>query len=137
MRPITDWCSHCALFFDDSGRYVGKKSLSWKDKHFSFARREFNFFPERSSFFKLKTLFRTTKYYHYNLNDPMPLVLSKSVEPVLDSLVYKSILDSDLVSKLNPKKDDFFGFLASWKGLILLICIGAGIYYFASGGSLT
>lgn len=137
LTPITHWCSHYAVFYDDNGLYVGKKKIKWKDKFFSWNNRSYNFLPDDSSFFKVTRILSSQRYYFYNVNNAMPLVLDKKLEPVLDNSAYKSILDSDLVKKLNPKKSNFLEFFGSWKGLLLLLVIGAAAYYFLSGGSLT
>ncbi len=81
MRPVTDWCKHFALFFDDNGYYLGKKRVKWSEKTFSFKARSYNFVPEKSTFFKLRTIFSTRKYYLYNLDNPMPFLLNKNPEP--------------------------------------------------------
>lgn len=137
LTPITDWCSHVAVFFDDSGLFLGKKKIKWKEKFFTWNGRAYNFLPEQSSHFKIIRILRSTKYYLYNVNDAMPLILDKKLEPVVDNSAYKSILESDLVKKLNPKKNSLLEFLASWKGVLFLIVVGALIYYFASGGKVT
>lgn len=137
FRPFSDYCSHYGVFFDDLGYYVGRVKLDYKERKFYYKDRAFNFKPKESSFFKYATLFRTKKYYFYNINNPDPILIDKKVEPIMDAGVYKTILDSDLVKKLNPKSNNLLDFIGGWKGLILLLVVGAVIYYFASGGSLT
>lgn len=137
FRPITDWCSHKAVFFDDNGLPVGQKSLKYNELTFSFNDASYNFLPSESSYFKRKGLWKTTKYYFYNVNDPMPLKIQKNIEPLIRSDVYKTILDSDLVKKLNPRKTNLLDLIGGWKGLIILGIAVLLIYYFLNGGSLT
>lgn len=137
FRPFTDFCSHYALFYDDNGVYVGKKRVPYRKRHFAFKERMYNFLPDDSSFFKYRSLMSTKKFYYYNINNPMPFRLKKTAEPVVDASTYKSILDSDLVKKLNPKKSNLLDLIGGWKGLVILLIVGAVVYYFASGGSLT
>lgn len=137
LRPITDWCSHKALFYDDLGHFVGSKTLKYNEPYFEYGGGVYNFLPEKSTFFKLRTLFKTTKYYQYNIHDPMPLLLDKKLSPVIHPTTYKTILDSDLVKKLNPKKLNLWDLIGGWKGLIIIIIILGLLYYFTNGGSLT
>lgn len=137
FRPIKDWCQHFAVFFDDNGIYLGKKRIKWTNYHFSWRGKTFNFLPADATFFKDSRFFSTRKFYPYNINDPNPLLLNKKCQPVIRSDVYKTILDSDLVTKLNPKKLNIIEMLGGWKVIIAILIIGAVIYYFASGGTIT
>lgn len=137
LKPITDWCTHYALFFGDNGEYLGKKKLNYKESTFKYNKGVYHFLPLYSSHFKLKGIMKTKKYYHYNINNPMPLIIKKNVEPLFYPKVYKTILDSDLVTKLNPKKNELMDFLFSWKGIVLVLVVGGALYYFSSGGTIT
>ena len=98
----------------------------------------FNFLPEQSSTTKVIKITHTTKYHHYNFNNPMPLVFGKEVEPVLNAEAYKSIIETKLIKDLNnlPNKS-LLDFLKDPKVLIFLAVVIFGIYYFASGGKLS
>lgn len=136
LRPISNFCSHYAVFYDDHGRYLGQKRLKYREKYFSWRGRAFNFLPYDSSYLKRTGILKTVKYYHYNFNNANPLLLDKKCEPILSNDTYKAILDSDLVKKLNPKKAGFLEMIG-WKGILLGLVVVFAIYYFASGGTLT
>lgn len=137
FRPITDWCTHKALFFDDNGVYVGSKSLKYKHRTFSFHEQTYNFMPNEATYFKIKGIWKTTKFYQYNVNNPMPLIIGKTVDPIIRADVYKTILDSDLVKKLNPNKNNLFDMIGGWKGVILILIILCVLGYFLSGGDVS
>lgn len=136
-RPFTDKCKHIAVFYDNHGTYLGQKKLKYQERFFSYKGNAYNFIPEKSTWFKRVGIFTKTKYYHYNIFDAMPLVLDKKCQPLMHNDTYKAILDSDLVKKLNPKNTSLLDLIGGWKGAIVILIIGAAIYYFASGGTLT
>lgn len=136
ITPFTDWCKHKAVFFDDKGLFLGMKGLNYKEKYFYYKDGAYNFIPSKSSFIKVKCIFRNVKYYFYYINNPNPIVLDKKCVPILDSVPYKTILESDLVKKLNPKKSRLLELL-NFKVIIIILVIIAVIYYFVSGGTLT
>lgn len=137
LRPITDWCTHKAVFYDENGAFVGVKKLKYSERTFKFKEGAYNFLPEESGFFKVRNVFRTIKYYQYIIGEPQPLKIGKKTEPIINAEVYRRVLESDLVKKLAPKKNNLFDMIGGWKGLIvILIAIGI-IYYIANGGSLS
>lgn len=137
MIPFTDWCRHRALFFDDLGHYVGCCNLKYSEPTFGFKGRLYNFLPERSSFFKFRTLFSTRKFYFYTVRDPMPLVLDSKSAPIVDSKAYKHIMQTDLIKKLNDlQKNDFFSWLFQPKIIIPLIIGIAVLWYILQGGKI-
>lgn len=134
MRPITDWCKHKALIFDSSGRLLGMKRISWKKRTFDFENRLYNFLPDNSTFFKIRRLFSTTKYYLYNFDDPNPIVLNGINQPVVDSEAYKIVLETDLIKKLNDIHSfNILAFLTQPKVIIVILVIIGLIWYFSSG----
>lgn len=137
LLPIKDWCSHVAVFFTDDGSFLGSKKVKYRERTFSWRGRTYNFLPDKSSFFKVPRIIFSTKYYFYNFNNAMPLVLDKKLEPVIDNGAYKSVLDSDLVKKLNPSKNPLLDLLFSWKGLVVLCVVIFLIYYFSTGGTIS
>jgi hypothetical protein len=139
LRPITDWCKHKALFFDECGRFVGvSKKIKVGDLKFSHKDKSYNFIPEKSTYFKLMYWFSTTKYYLYRIDNPMPLLLNGVDKAVIDPTVYNQILETDLIKKLNEvSKKNIFAWLMQPKILLVILIIGAIAWYFLSGHTLS
>jgi hypothetical protein len=136
LRPIIDICFHKALFFNSDGQYVGVQKIKYHNPTFSFKDGAYNFLPLECSTFKIGFSFFSTKYYQYIVGDPMPLKISTPILPVINAKAYKSILDSDLVIKLNPKKWDLWAMIGGWKG-ILILAVAAGLIYWAMHGGVS
>ena len=63
----------------------------------------------------------------------MPFLLNKNPQPILNSKVYKNILDADLIKKLNDlEKNNLLDFLMNPKVLLLLLVLGALAYWYFS-----
>lgn len=127
-------CKHKALFFDNQGHYVGFQKIDYNKSFFKFKNGCYNFLPLKSSYFKLHYWFSTTKYYIYTLGNPSPILLDNKPE-IIDAKAYKSILETDLIKKLNDLSNGgFLDFLKNPKVLIILLIIGAIIWWLMSGG---
>lgn len=135
IRPVTDWCAHVAIFFNN-GQQVGSKSLKFTEPYFEFAGGIYNFLPQFSSYHKVTKIIKSVKYYLYQVGNPMPLVISTPVIPVINAQTYSVILKSDLVKKLNPGSANLWDLIGGWKGLIIGLIIIGVIVYFMNGGSL-
>lgn len=136
--PVSDWVKHFAIFFDKNGDYVGKKKLKYSEKTFTYKGSQYIFEPRKSSFLHLGFIFNEKKYHIYTLNNPLPQKLKETLAPVIGAKELKDVLDSDLVQKLNEMGNrSLWKKLFTIRGLIILLIIGALIYYYASGGTLT
>lgn len=124
-----------AVFYDANGNYLAVRKVNKVEPLIKYKGRSYNYLPE-SSFTKRKYATHTTYYYHYNINNPMPLVMKSSTEAVLSPKVYNHILENDLIMKLTPRKLGLLGLLTP-KNIIIVLAILAAVYYFASGGTLT
>lgn len=136
-KPITDKCKHLAAFLDDTGKHIGLKKLNYFQKTFLYKEHGYNFDPLNSTFISLTYWFSKTKIYFYHLNDPNPLKLDLNNSPVIDSLVFGSIIDSNVIKKLHDqqKDNDFFKkFLTPVNIVIFLIVVGVVIWFFMNGG---
>ena len=134
LTPISDWCKHYALFFQDDGTYIGKTKVKFTEPTFIYSNRSYNFKPDICSKIKLTRFFSTHKFYLYNINNPDPYLLNKVPSPVMDSRVYKSTLENKLVEELNNlSKSGFLEWLMQPKVLITILVIGVIIWYFATG----
>jgi len=139
LRPITDWCKHKALFFDECGRFVGKsKKIKVGNLTFSYKDKSYNFIPEKATYFKLTYWFSTTKFYIYRLDNPNPILLNGVDKAVINPETYRQILESDLIKKLNEvSKKNIFAWLMQPKVLLVILIIGAIAWYFLSGHTLS
>lgn len=134
MKPFTDWCKHVAVFFDDDGQFVGLKKLKYSETTFVFKDRTFNFLPFECSRFKTPKLISSTKYYQYNFNDPMPLIIKKQAIPLVNSQAYKNIIDTDIIKKINDlAKPNWLSMLFQPKVMVVVILIAVAIWYFSKG----
>jgi hypothetical protein len=135
VTPISDWCKHYALIFDDTGHEISKVRVKYSKPHFKFKTFSYNFKPNDTSFFKIKGFWGNKKYYFYNINNPDGLLLKSSgVIPIIDSEVYTSILENTHIKDLNALADGgFWAFIKKYWWLILIILIGAGVWYYFSG----
>lgn len=137
LTPITDWCSHYAIFYDSQGHYVGRKKLDFAQPTFTFLHRGYNFIPLKSSFFKVQHVFNSTKYYFYSLDNPNPLLIKNKLEtPVLTSEEFGVLLETDVIKKLNDlsKKNWLLELLTPTNLIILAVVIGL-VYWFSTKGS--
>lgn len=138
LIPVSDWCRHKAVFFDDNGVCVGQKRLKYSDSTFVFQGRGFNFMPLNSSFFKVVNIFSKTKFYFYNINNPMPLLIKKSIDPVVNSEAYGVFLRTDILKKLNDlSKKNWLSELLTPRNMIIALILIVVIWFFASGHSLS
>jgi hypothetical protein len=140
LTPISDWCKHYAVIFDDAGHYLAKVKIKYTQPAFTYKEHAFNFKPNETSFFKIKTFWNTKKYYAFNINNPDGIIFkSTGIESVIDSKTYKSILENTLVQQLNDLADSgFMAFLKKYWWLILIILLAIGIYFYTGhGGTAT
>jgi hypothetical protein len=136
LTPISDWCKHYAVIFDETGRQIGKVAVKYKDLTFSFGEHSFNFKPNDSSFLKIKGFWNSKKYYFYNIDNPDALILKSSgIEAFIDSKTYKALLENKLVQQLNDLVDGtFMAFIKKYWWIFILI--GIFVWFFASGQQL-
>lgn len=138
FRPVTDWCTHRAVFFNSVGGFVGMKKLDYKEELFEFKGRVYHFLPRVGSSFKYRTFMSTQKFYFYDLAHPDPYLLDTEKQPFIDSRVYKAVTDNKLIKDLNDLANkSFLDKLLDPKVLIPLVIFIGAIYYFSTGGSLT
>jgi hypothetical protein len=136
LQPLTDWCKHCAVFFDVQGRPIGKKRLDYSQPTFIFMKGGYNFKPLKSSFFKITNILSTTKYYFYHLGNPNPLCLSYvPVSIVMSAEDYGTLLETDILRKLNDlSKENLLSKLLTPRNIIIGLVIIAAIYWMATHG---
>lgn len=135
LTPISDWCKHYALIFDDTGHEIGKIRIRYSSPTFIFNDFGYNFNPNETTFFKIKGFWGNKKYYFYNVNNPDGLILKSSgITPVINSKTYKAILENKLIEELNNLAEGgFMLFLKKYWWLILIIIGSFFAWYFLSG----
>lgn len=105
MEPIFDIVKHYANFYDEAGNFHGSKRIDKHTINFRYCRRSFVFRPKHSSFTKKWRILWTEKYYHYNLDNPEPLVFNKGYkegfEPLLTSRQFDTLIESKVMHELN------------------------------------
>jgi hypothetical protein len=134
LIPITDWCKHYAIFFDNYGLFVGRQKIKPRKSTFSYKENSYNFLPDDCSWFKISNLFIKKKFYIYNIDNPNPYKLNNCPVPILKSDVYKSILENEHIKDLNALNNGIWIFIRKYWWLILLIIVF--IWYLTSGQHL-
>lgn len=124
-----------AEFYDDRGEFLNTKWFSKHKPTFKFQEKTFINDTKNPSFKLAKGLLYNTKFYHYNINNPKPLVLNHKVEAgEITSEQLNIIIETDVLKKLNSVNS---GFLANLDfktiAIIAVVCI-AGYYIFKNGG---
>lgn len=97
---VTNIKRRVAVFYDDKGEQIGRKGFSKTAKLVYFQDKAFNVFHEASSTL-YKRWYWDINQYHYNINNPNPLILNKRSEPILDSEVYNVQLKTKVIRDLN------------------------------------
>ncbi|MFW6130090.1 MAG: hypothetical protein ACOC56_02825 [Atribacterota bacterium] len=123
-----------ARFFDEEGKHL-KDVWFRKDKStFNFKGKSYNVKRDKASYFKKTGIFLNKRYYHYNISNPDPLFLGKTVKPLLDPEMYNIQLENKIAKKLNDVNSngllDKIGFKEVLIGAVLLV----GGYLLITGG---
>ena len=130
---ITNITKRIAVFYDDKGEEIGKKSFSKTDKTFKYKGRSYNNYHDEATFTTIKRWYWDIELYHYNINNPNPMVINKKVEPILDSETYNVMLETKVIRDLNNVGAK--GLLANITPLQIIIgvVILVVVYLFATG----
>ena len=126
---ITNIKRRIAVFYDDKGEQIGRKGFSKTAKLVNFQDKAFNVYHEASSTL-YKRWYWDINQYHYNINNPNPLILNKKCEPVLDSEVYNVQLKTKVMRDLNDLAKGNFNI--SPKMIIICVIIIAVAYMIAT-----
>jgi hypothetical protein len=130
---ITGIKKRLAVFYDDKGEEVGKKSFSSTAKLITFKGRSFNVFSDCSSFTSMKRWYWDLEIYHYPLDNPNPLVLNKKCEPLMDSEAYNVQLTTKVLKDLNEHgKKGLLSSLTPMQIIIGLVVVVA-LYFILTG----
>ena len=133
LTPISEKGKNWAVFYDDSGYFSHLQKIKFSEKTFISQDKTYNFKPNESSCFRFKTFWRTNKFYHYNINNPDPLLLKNTgLEVCMDPEVYNKIMENNLIKQLNELNNGFLLFIKRYWWVILIII--AVIIFISSGG---
>lgn len=100
-KPLTEFVFYYAVFYDDTGDFHGLKRISKNSNTFNYCGRSYVFRPNNSTCFRKNNIFYKVKYYHYNLNNPEPMVLVRNYSPVLTAQQFNTLIESEVLRKLN------------------------------------
>lgn len=134
LTPIYQKGKNWAVFYDDTGFFSHIQKIKYFDKTFTSQERSYIFDPLNSSFFTFKALWRTHKFYSYNIGDPHPLILNKNRDAVIDPKTLEVLFKNNLIQQLNDLNNGFIKFITKYWWLILIII--AIIIYFSTGHKL-
>lgn len=126
-------------FFDNKGEFLGNGKFKKYDTNFKFKQKRFNVEMQNGSYYEVTTipLILKKRYYFYNIDSPNPIKLDKKAEPILNSDLYNSIIESEEAKKLNNiGRKSIMDFLEPKYIIAILVIIAVGVY-FLRGGSLT
>lgn len=101
MEPVFDIVKHFAVFYDEAGNFHGTKKLDKNSLHFRYCRRSYVFRPKHSSFTKKWRVLWTEKYYHYNIDNPEPLIFKQDYTPFMTSQQFDTLIESKVMHELN------------------------------------
>lgn len=127
---ITRILKYVAVFLDDEGNEVGQKSFKPTEKSFKFKGGSYNIVIDKATFTTVNRWYWDVQQYYYNINDPMPLILNKKCEPVIDAKIYNAVLETDFAKKIAALSR---GIKLDFKMILIIIAVIAGIYLMSTG----
>jgi hypothetical protein len=129
---ITGTKKRIACFYDDKGEFLDKKSFSKTAKTLDYDNKTYNVFQDNATITKIKRWYWDLELYHYNINNPNPMVLNKKLEPILDAEMYNIQLKTKVARDLNDLANP--GFKLNWKTGLIAVAVIVIIYMVATGG---
>jgi hypothetical protein len=130
---ITNVKKRIACFYDDKGEFLSKKGFSKTAKTFDYDGKSYNIYQDDATATKVKRWYWDLEEYHYNINNPNPMLLNKKAEPILDSEMYNIQLKTKVARDLNDlSKKGLFANLDFKTAMVILIVIVV-IYMLATG----
>lgn len=130
-----------AIIFNDSGRIEDRRNITGENDTFTYKNRQYNILRHVGTYILIKRWFmRNIILYMYNKRNPMPFTISTnndniSFQPHIDSELYKSLMDAEVLKKLNaPKRTLFEGI--NWKLVIMTGIAVIVAWYMYSTGAL-
>jgi hypothetical protein len=134
---------HRAVFFDDSGNFVGTKCFKWtfsdsfgiSKKSFTYKGGEYNC-NAYSSRAIVDHFFVNEYTYFYNVNNPDPFRLSSFARPIMSPSIYKKRLNNQFIEQLHKAGNQSLSSFLTPKNIIVGIIVLGVIYYIISGGDI-
>jgi hypothetical protein len=136
MRPITDMCNHVAIFLDDSGRHVGRKTIPYGCTSFTFNHKGYFNRPLDCTVVKVGSFMNWTKQYYYFVSDPNPITFVRNYIPLISAEDIGQILESDAIKKINAfaSPNKFLEFITNPIVLIVLGIVSVLIWWISQHG---
>lgn len=123
------------MLFNDKGEFLDKVNFKKRDDTFKKKNKSYNVIWGASSFI-LKGYIVDRKYYFYNVNNPNPVQIDKKAEPIINSDIYNSLLETKVIREMNKLDQKGLGEFLTPKNVIFGLVILGVIYYLASGNKL-
>lgn len=129
---LLDYTKHYAVFYDDNGNYHGRKRIKKDSSVFSYCGRSYVFRPFHSTFFKDTGMIWKTRYYHYHVNNPEPLIIKQNYKPFMTASQFNIVIETDALKKLNDlANESLLSKIFTAKNIIIGL-IAIAIIYFGS-----
>lgn len=130
------WTLTRAVFYDDDGEEVKKKLFKSTHGNFKDGKRSYIIDLKQSSYFELRGVIWNTRYYSYQLNNPMPMLLNKKHEPIINTELLNIQLENKVARDLNRVGDNKLSELFTPRNMIYLGIGLLAIWFFWSGHKL-
>lgn len=117
---------------NDNGVTVDVVRIKLEDNTFKYKKSLFNVNRSDALSEKHKKAIFDEIHYFYNINIPDPLSFSldrKKLEPTINPTLYKSLMDAEILIKLNTVKKGLFSDLDAKTIIMGLAIIGTILYY--------
>ncbi len=125
------------VIYDENGKSIKIKTFRPLSKFFSWDTRSYNIDLHNGSWFKVRGLMWDTYYYHYRVDDPNPLVIKTQVQPIMNSDLYNTMLETKVTRDINNLAKSKLSQFLTPKNIIIGLAIIGIIVYFARGGTIT
>lgn len=128
---LTNIKLYYAKIFDEKGQFIKNQRFAPYNNVFSYKNKSYNIILKDISYFDIKGILWTNRYYFYNLSNPNPLILDKKCEPVLSPELYNIMLETTTAQKLNDLSKSKFKL--DFKIILLIGAIIVGGYLLLTG----
>lgn len=116
---ITQIVRRIAYFYDDKGRFVGKKTFRKTDSLITFQGRKYNI-NYNATWTYFNRWYWDLEVYQYSLNNPDPFLLNKKGEPLMNSEQYNIQLETKVARDLNDLSKGNFLANLNWKAILII-----------------
>lgn len=128
---ITQIVRRIAYFYDDKGRFVGKKTFRKTDSLITFQGRKFNV-NYNATWTYFNRWYWDLEVYQYNLNNPDPFLLNKKCQPLMSSEQYNIQLETKVARDLNDLAKGNFLANLNWTYILIGLGVIIALYLLAT-----